>query len=67
MPYWSSVTHMGVMGDRRLANTNDGIEHLNVVVDEIAEIVAQFQEMEASEQTDHHTPSAPAWGILHRD
>jgi len=67
MPYWSSVTPMGVMGDPRTANSKYGNEYIDVAVDEIAEIVVQFQEMQVNERNDHHIPIAPAWGTLHRE
>lgn len=67
MPYWSTVTPMGVMGDPRTANSKYGNEYLDVVIDEIAEIVVQFKEMQINERTDHHIPNAPAWGTLHRE
>jgi creatinine amidohydrolase len=63
MPYWSSVTPLGVMGDPRGANAEDGNAYLDIVVDEISEIVEQFQKMKPSDRSDHHDPQKPAWGI----
>lgn len=62
MPYWSSISPMGVMGDPRQANAADGKAYLDVVVEEIVEIVKQFQAMQLPDRTDHHEPPAPAWG-----
>ncbi len=65
MPYWSSITPQGVMGDPRKANAEDGNAYLNIVVDEITEIVEKFQKMQPYQRTDHHEPPAAAWGVSH--
>lgn len=62
MPYWSTVTPLGMMGDPRKANAEDGNKYLNVVVEEIAQIVRDFKKMSLPSRNDQHDPPAPAWG-----
>ena len=56
MPYWSSIAPQGVMGDPRNASAETVKEYLDTVVEEIVEIVEQFQRMQLPPRVDHHHP-----------
>jgi creatinine amidohydrolase len=65
MPYWSAVAPVGVMGDPRNASAEIADEYLPRVVEDIVEIIKQFQTIEPPSRIDHHTPSAkPPWGTV---
>jgi creatinine amidohydrolase len=62
MPYWSTVTPLGMLGDPRKANAEDGNRYLDVVVEEIVQIIKDFKKMSLQPRKDQHSPPAPAWG-----
>ncbi len=56
VPYWSTHTRSGIMGDATLASIEKGEKLLDAAVRGLAEIVREFRAMEMGERVDHHNP-----------
>ena len=56
MPRWSSITPEGSVGDPRMASVEIVREWLDTMVQEMAEVVTEFQEMQLPPSVDHHDP-----------